>query len=180
MLRKYLPHIYDENVTMLAIADIEQPEINAIASGAKQAFLDNFAKAATLRGIQNYERLLRIIPDTIKDTLEFRRARVINKLSMFTPYTKAFLISLLDNSFGRENYNILIDNSKYAVYLDVVSEVQGVYEQTIVDVREILPANMKLAASSVVKQDVAIAKATSAAHIAATTKHITIPQRREY
>lgn len=177
-LKNYIPSLYYDNRSMNSILDTEQIEIDKIKSQTLDAFHDNFALTATIRGIENYERILRITPDPATESIEFRRNRIIMRLGMFLPYTKFFLQEFLNGVFGDGNWNLVVDHLIYTIYIDVETNIYGLYEQTMKDVRELIPANLILFTKLKITQDVEKKPITSFIMNKSLSKHYTIAVRR--
>lgn len=136
--------IYDGNDTMQAIADALNPAFDKLNSSVKVSFLDNFILTAGIKGIRNYERILGIIPDVLKDTVEFRRARVINRLAQMPPFTEVFLRQKLNTIFGEGNWNLEVNANEYRINIDVETNVKNLFDSTMEDIRRIIPANLTM------------------------------------
>ena len=93
----YLPKLYNKNIEMNNIIYSEEEEFEKnIKLNIINSFKDNFIKTATLNGIEKYERMLGIIPDTSKD-IEYRRSQIIFILYSTIPYTYKRLTEILDS-----------------------------------------------------------------------------------
>ena len=51
----------------------------------------------------DWEKIFRIVPNPLTETLQFRRDRILNRLSMHPPFTLTFLYQRLDALFGPGN-----------------------------------------------------------------------------
>lgn len=178
MLRDNFNDIYIGNEHIDAIINAVQPELDFLNKSAENNFNDNFAITATLKGIENYEKILSIVPDIATETIEFRRARVINKLAMLLPYTKFFLQNMLNTVFGPGNWSLFVDNDIYTIYLDIETFIPGLYEKTIEDIKTIIPANLIMITTKRITMDVAKTQNASAAITVRTLTHYTKPVRR--
>ena len=95
---------------------IEYPEImkawayalNQVDWNIKKLWDNQYIQTCDEATIAQYERLLGITPGG-DDTLEYRRAIVLNKFSMLVPFTEGFLRSRLDEMYGEGNYDLTID-----------------------------------------------------------------------
>lgn len=67
-----------------------------------------FVQTCDASTIALYEQLFGITPQP-GDTLEARRNRVLNRLSMVVPFTERYLRSRLDEMYGAGNYTLTID-----------------------------------------------------------------------
>ena len=94
---------YSGNLTMLAIYDAQLQELDGNSSLIYQAFLNNFVKYANIEGVRRFEALFFIQADEETESLELRKARIINKFAMQLPYTKIFVEQMLNTIFGEDN-----------------------------------------------------------------------------
>jgi len=141
---RFLNRLYSENITMNEIAETARNEINLAQINLETTFLNNFISPANMDGVQNYENILNIIPDASLESLEFRKSRIINRLAMSPPFTKHFLEQMLSIIFGPENFYFRIDYDNCSIYIDIETQISMLYDQTLNDIRQMIPANMKL------------------------------------
>ena len=67
-----------------------------------------FIQTCDASTIALYEQLFGITPQP-GDTLEARRNRVLNRLSMVVPFTERYLRARLDEMYGAGNYTLTVD-----------------------------------------------------------------------
>jgi len=96
--------IYDDNSTVDAIVGVVQPELDAQNATIQNHFNDAFPVIATPAGILKWERALGIIADPAIESIEFRRERIINRLSSNVPYTERTLQELLGRTIIARDY----------------------------------------------------------------------------
>lgn len=136
------PDIYEENETMLEVYKQENLEIDEFELMIARVFLNNFVKTCNEEGIKRFEKIFKILADEINESLEYRKARIINKFTSQLPYTKIFLQQMLEGIFGIGMYEINILNNIYKIKINVETSIQGLADQTFKDLREIIPANL--------------------------------------
>lgn len=143
---KYLTNkIYAQNETMQQIIATSQEELDRLDSLGDAAFDDNFALTAHLEGIQNYERILNIVPDPTTEDLEFRRQRILRFLSGVGPYTKFFLIKYLDAAVGAGNYRIAVNvYAQYNLFVRLANDYLALENEIKAYLRRVIPSNMTL------------------------------------
>ena len=79
------------------------------AEGNMNQLLDNlFVQTCDAATIALYEQLFGIVSQP-GDTLEARRNRIMNRLSMVVPFTERYLRARLDEMYGAGNYTLTID-----------------------------------------------------------------------
>lgn len=139
---RYAPDIYNENETMLTIYKSQNEKIEEYEVLIVQAFFNNFVKTADIEGVRKFEKIFNILADEINETLEYRKSRLINKFASQLPYTKIFLDQMLKNIFGEGMYEVEILNKEYKVRIDIETQIDNLFETTMEELREIIPANM--------------------------------------
>lgn len=133
---------YSGNLTMLAIYDAQLQELDSNSSLIYQAFLNNFVKHADIEGVRRFEAIFFIQADEENETIELRKARIINKFAMQLPYTKIFVEQMLSTIFGEDNIEFDVDYSAYKVRVGIETDIEGLVNETMKDLRNIIPANM--------------------------------------
>lgn len=139
---RYVPNIYEDNATMLEVYERQKEEASEYEVLIVRTFLNNFVKTCDVEGIRRFEKIFSILADEINESLEYRKSRVINKFTSQLPYTRIFLQRMLAGIFGEEYYELDIINNSYKVRIDIETVVDGLFEETMKDLRQIIPANM--------------------------------------
>ena len=103
---------------------------------------NQFVLTANEYGIEQYENMLGIIPNPSTETLQFRRDRIINRLSMTPPFTFRFLKKKLDEIIGDGRWKAYIDFSTYTLYVESSASNQIWFEEIIITMSNLKPANI--------------------------------------
>ena len=141
LLKKYLPSLYRENKEMEGLMNAEQPIYDEAETDAKFAFSRQFVVTADEKGIEQYEKILGIMP-TDTDSLEFRKRRVITRLSTTPPYTLNYLKQQLTTIFGAGNFNAWVDYGKRELYVDSFINNISLFFELETFIAKVKPANM--------------------------------------
>lgn len=113
------------------------------AEAEKTNLEDNqFVLTANEYGIEQYESMLDIIPNPETESLQFRRDRIINRLSMTPPFTFRFLKKKLDGIIGVGRWNAYLDFSTYTLYVESSASNQVWFEEIIITMNNLKPANI--------------------------------------
>jgi hypothetical protein len=144
LVYRFLPARQAQNVTSQLLAKIQNKEMAELEIRSKQAFYNNFIRLADADGIALFEETYQIIPDLVTESLEFRRNRVLNRRIMTPPFTRLFVEQKLESVFGPGKYALDIDYGTYYVGIDVETDIPLLYEETMAEMRKIIPANMVL------------------------------------
>lgn len=103
---------------------------------------NQFVITANEYGIEQYENMLGIIPNPATEPLQFRRDRIINRLSMTPPFTFRFLKKKLDEIIGVGKWKAYIDFSTYTLYVESSASNQIWFEEIIITMSNLKPANI--------------------------------------
>lgn len=140
-LLQYLPPYPKSFAELQAIADSETPEMQA-ALDETGFFTDNqFIKSCNEKGIARYEQMLRLYPGA-QDSLQQRILRVFVKWTDSLPYTRRTLKQRLDALCGSGAYELDIDYAQRTLSVDLSQEALDCWEEVLVMLREMIPANM--------------------------------------
>ena len=138
------PDIYNENENMLDIYNAQKTELGNYETIIYRIFLNNYIKYADIEGVRRMEAIFNIKANEATETLEYRKARLLNKFSFLPPFTKIFLQRLFINIFGEGNFLIIPYYDERRLEIDIEIDNERLINQTMKDVRQIIPANMIL------------------------------------
>ena len=124
-MKRYFPRFYDGYVEIDAIIDTEDKAFEEIGVNFRRAINNQFIKLADETGISAYEVLFDVIADPSTETLEERRDRLLNRVSVIPYYTTIFLRNRLDSLIGAGLYNLIIDYDNYTLYLESAAKNQS-------------------------------------------------------
>lgn len=140
--RRFLPKLYENIPEFDGIVNADD-EILEYAGGNFSDFIDNlYVLNAAEAGIRQYEADLGITPDPLTETLSFRRQRVLNRMSLRLPFTEEYLRQKLDVVIGAGKYDLLVDHLNYTLYIESSAEDQKWFDEIIITITGIKPANM--------------------------------------
>jgi len=134
--------IYKGNLDTDAIIEAVQPELDAQSKAILDNFYDTFPIVATETGLLKWENILDIVFDTATESLEFRRGRIVNRLSSNIPYTERTLRVIMDTIMGEGNWSYDLDYRNYK--LDILSLRPGRdwFAEMFETLKRIVPANI--------------------------------------
>ena len=90
-LLQYLPTWYKPIQEYQQLCQTESQELELLAE-AMHTVKDNFYfQTMTESGVEEWEQVFGIVPNPSTEDLEFRRARVLNRISTKPPFTLGFL-----------------------------------------------------------------------------------------
>lgn len=141
-VRSYVPRLYDGYVEMEELARVEDNVMNWVDTEIKNARDNQFALTATLDGLAEYERMLGIVYNPATETVEFRRGRIINRLSMTPPFTYNFLKLKLNEIIGVGNWAATVDYANRVLYIEASASNQVWLHEVHITINKIKPCNM--------------------------------------
>jgi len=136
------PKIYDNVYEFKKLSDAENVLFEELCSLDEQAKYNQFILTCDELGIAKYEDFLNIVANPYTETLDERKARVINRLAMHAPFTTGYLRQKLDGIIGQGQYELLINYDSYTIYVKTASANQFWYQELRVTLNLIKPANM--------------------------------------
>lgn len=125
---QYYPHWFRRILDFQALCRTEGGELRAMAAAMDQIHQNLFVQTMDEGTCAQWEAILRILP-TPGETLEFRRLRVQNRLSLRPPFTLIFLREKLDLLFGPDNYVVEADYPNYTLYIEATVQDQAVFTE---------------------------------------------------
>ena len=155
-LCKLLPPWYREVLDYQALCQAEQPVFQDIKM-KMQAVLDNFfPQTMDVSVVKQWEDTLHILADPSYEDLDFRRARIINRISTKPPYTLAFLYQKLDELIGPGLWSVDIDYPNYTLYIESNAQDQAYSQEVEFTVNHIKPAHIAYVHRGVIIKDILV------------------------
>ena len=157
-MKRYFPRFYDGYVEIDAIIDTEDKAFEETGVNFRRAINNQFIKLADETGISAYEVLFDVIADPSTETLEERRDRLLNRVSVIPYYTTIFLRNRLDSLIGAGLYNLIIDYDNYTLYLESAAKNQLYYNEIAVLMSNIKPCNIVFINMPLVSQQIFVSE----------------------
>ena len=138
----YLPDWFKDIVELQAICVTEKQQFELLAE-AINTVADNFFFQTMDEGaISLWEQLFNIYPNPQTESLDFRRKRLINRISTRPPFTLAFLYQKLDELIGSGRYTVHIDYPNYTLYIEASADNQQWANEVAYTIGKIKPAHI--------------------------------------
>lgn len=141
-LSSFVPSVYKDIVEMNDIINSEENVMSIAREEMTTAFANTFVLTANESGVIMFESMLGIIPNPQTEDLEFRRQRIINRLSMSPPFTFRFLKQKLDEIIGVGGWKAYIDFENYTLYVESSATNQNWHHEIEFTINRIKPCNM--------------------------------------
>lgn len=141
-LLQYLPQWYREIADYQELCLAEGKSFEALAQ-AIQAVADNFFFQDMGEGaITQWEAVFGITPNPETESLEFRRARLLNRISIRPPFSLGFLYQKLDELIGKGQWTVRVDYPNYTLYVESSAKNQEYAAEVAYTIGKIKPAHI--------------------------------------
>lgn len=138
----YLPYWFRDILEYQEICDTESEQLSALAD-EMHAVADNFFfQTMDESAINMWEQVLGIVPNPQTEDLDFRRFRVLNRLTTKPPFTLGFLYQKLDELIGPGLWSVTVDYPNYTLYIESSSKNQNYFTEVAYTINKIKPAHI--------------------------------------
>ena len=141
-IQSFVPHIYKDVVEMDDIMNTEESIMSIVRKEMAAAFANTFVLTSDESGVIMFEKMLNITAKHQTEDLEFRRERVLNRLSMSPPFTFNFLKQKLNEIIGVGAWTAYIDYNTYTLYVESSATDQNWYSEVEFTINRIKPCNL--------------------------------------
>lgn len=133
---------YREVLDYQEICQSEEAQLELLAQSIS-AIADNFFfQSMDESTVSSWEQIFSIIPNPQTETLDFRRSRLINRISTKPPFTLGFLYQKLDLLIGAGNYIVDVDYPNYTLYVKSSAQNQPYAQEISVTMNTIKPCHI--------------------------------------
>lgn len=139
---EYLPDWFKQIADFEEICKTETEQFEALANAIHEVADNFFFKTMDEKAVNMWEQIFDIVPDYTVETLDFRRFRVLNRLTTKPPFTLGFLYQKLDEIIGVGAWTVTIDYLNYTLYIESSSENQQYYNEVLYTINKIKPAHI--------------------------------------
>lgn len=137
-----LPPWYREVLDYQQICQTEQEQMQTLAQEIAAVADNLFLQTMDAASVSQWEQIFGIVPNLTTETLAFRRARLINRLSSRPPFTIWFLQEKLDELIGPGQWTVNMDYPNYTLYVESSAENQQYATEVSYTVNSIKPAHI--------------------------------------
>lgn len=141
-LIEQLPEWYAQILDYQALMSAEQPSIDALADEIIAVADNFFFQTMDESAVVMWEQIFGISANPSVEDLDFRRARVLNRISTKPPFTLAFLYQKLDELIGPGQWNVTVDYPNYTLYIESSAKGQSWAQEVAFTVNRIKPAHI--------------------------------------
>lgn len=141
-LLEQLPDWYAQILDYQELCLTEQPSFDAVADEIVAVADNFFFQTMDVDAVSQWEQIFDIVADPSTETLEFRRVRVLNRISTKPPYTLAFLYQKLDELIGPGQWTVTVDYPNYTLYIESSAQNQSYATEVAFTINRIKPAHI--------------------------------------
>lgn len=141
-LLEQLPDWYRQILDFQALCDAEQPAFDTLADEIIAVADNFFFQTMDVGAVAQWEQIFEIVANPTTETLDFRRARVLNRISTKPPFTLAFLYQKLDELIGPGQWTVNVDYPNYTLYIESSAQNQSYATEVAFTINRIKPAHI--------------------------------------
>lgn len=141
-LCRQLPPWYREILDYQQICQTETTQFEALAQEITGVAENFFFQTMGLSGVEMWEQIFHIVPNPSTEDLEFRRYRVLNRITTKPPYTLGFLYQKLDELIGPGLWEVTVDYPNYTLYIESSAQNQNYASEVAFTINRIKPAHI--------------------------------------
>lgn len=141
-LLQYVPHWFRQILDFQKICQTESEQMEALSAAIHEVADNFFFQTMNEGAVSMWEKIFGIVPNPQTQTLDFRRQRVLNRISMQPPFALGFLYQKMDQIIGKGKYEIYVDYPHYTLYIRSSAENQSYATEVSYTVGRIKPAHI--------------------------------------
>lgn len=141
-LTQYLPHWFRQIGEFQQVMDTEEQQFNGLAQAMEQVRNNFFFQTMDEATVAAWEQVVGIKASPSTESLDFRRARLINRISTRPPFTLQFLYDKLNQLLGVGNYTLEIDYPNYEIVIETAAEDQAWAGELTITLNTVKPCHM--------------------------------------
>lgn len=142
-VERYYPSVVAPAAEFKALADAENPELNALWEAFWRWFANTFVYELDETGAARWEEMLKLHP-LPADSLYVRKQRILLKINATLPYTFRSFQNMLDGAFGEGNAVESLRANQYELWIDLAGSAILHQEEIRRFARIIVPANLSI------------------------------------
>ena len=137
-----LPPIYREVQDYQQICAAEKAEFDRLAGSVEGVQSNFFFQTMDEDSVARWEKVFHIVAVPEKESLQFRRQRVMTRIATRPPYTLGFLYQKLDELIGAGKWTCSITYPLYELRLATSAKNQSYYDEVTHLINQIKPAHI--------------------------------------
>ena len=137
-----LPPWYREVLDYQVLCSAEKTVFDALAEEIVGVADNFFFQTMDEGAVAQWESIFGIVPNPQTEDLDFRRYRVLNRVSTRPPYTLGFLYQKLDELIGPGLWEVTVDYPNYTLYIESSAQNQNYAAEVAFTINRIKPAHI--------------------------------------
>lgn len=164
--RELFPSVYNGVLEISVLSEMDDVLLDRALAKLERAQLNQFILTADEETISVYEKMFSILANPTTETLQFRRERILNRMSLQPPFTMRWLQNKLDEIIGVGKWDAYVDYANRTLYIESFVVNQQWFNELRITINRIKPCNLVFVNKPLIMADV-VANET----IVSATKH---------
>lgn len=152
--RKLFPSVYDGVLEISVLSETDDVLLDQSLAKLERAQLNQFILTADEETISVYEKMFSILANPTTETLQFRRERVLNRMSLQPPFTMRWLQNKLDEIIGVGKWDAYVDYANRTLYIESFVVNQQWFNELRITINRIKPCNLVFVNKPLIMADV--------------------------
>lgn len=152
--RELFPSIYNGVLEISVLSETDDVLLDQALAKLERAQLNQFILTADEETISVYEKMFSILANPTTETLQFRRERILNRMSLQPPFTMRWLQNKLDGIIGVGKWNAYVDYANRTLYIESFVVNQQWFNELRITINRIKPCNLVFVNKPLIMADV--------------------------
>lgn len=152
--RRLFPSVYDGVLEISVLSETDDVLLDQALAKLERAQLNQFILTADEETISVYEKMFSILANPTTETLQFRRERILNRMSLQPPFTMRWLQNKLDEIIGVGKWNAYVDYANRTLYIESFVVNQQWFNELRITINRIKPCNLVFVNKPLIMADV--------------------------
>ena len=152
--RELFPSVYNGVLEISVLSETDDVLLDQSLAKLERAQLNQFILTADEETISVYEKMFSILANPTTETLQFRRERILNRMSLQPPFTMRWLQNKLDGIIGVGKWNAYVDYANRTLYIESFVVNQQWFNELRITINRIKPCNLVFVNKPLIMADV--------------------------
>lgn len=152
--RDLFPSVYDGVLEISVLSETDDVLLDQALAKLERAQLNQFILTADEETISVYEKMFSILANPTTETLQFRRERILNRMSLQPPFTMRWLQNKLDEIIGVGKWDAYVDYANRTLYVESFVVNQQWFNELRITINRIKPCNLVFVNKPLIMVDV--------------------------
>lgn len=152
--REMFPSVYNGVLEISVLSETDDVLLDQALAKLERAQLNQFILTADEETISVYEKMFSILANPTTETLQFRRERILNRMSLQPPFTMRWLQNKLDEIIGVGKWNAYVDYANRTLYIESFVVNQQWFNELRITINRIKPCNLVFVNKPLIMADV--------------------------